>query len=199
MEDFVTLTCPNCGGKLEITNDIERFACAFCGQEHIVKRGGGIISLKPIANDVRGIKIGVDKTAAELAIVRLTKEINRLIQERDNIIPNFYERHIRDNNCVTLDNEVYIVIKDLIRRVDGRRISLLLSNDVLYEMMKKRILNISLTDLDYFTENAIYYTGRKSSRIIEEFSNIRNLIMDYNEKIEKTEKEINKMKEIVSS
>jgi predicted RNA-binding Zn-ribbon protein involved in translation (DUF1610 family) len=36
MSDFVTLTCPNCGGKLQITPDINRFACTHCGNEHIV-------------------------------------------------------------------------------------------------------------------------------------------------------------------
>ena len=41
MADFVTLSCPSCGGKLEVTRDIERFACAHCGREHIVKRTGG--------------------------------------------------------------------------------------------------------------------------------------------------------------
>ena len=63
MTDFVTLTCPNCGGKLEITGDIERFACGYCGQEHIVKRGGGVVSIIPIADDIKGIETGVDKVA----------------------------------------------------------------------------------------------------------------------------------------
>ncbi len=33
MPDFVTLSCPTCGGKLEITDNIERFACGYCGHE----------------------------------------------------------------------------------------------------------------------------------------------------------------------
>jgi hypothetical protein len=78
MPDFVTLTCPTCGGKLQITADIERFACGYCGNEHIVRRGGGIISLIPVAEDIKGIKISVDKTAAELAISRIKGEIEEI-------------------------------------------------------------------------------------------------------------------------
>lgn len=37
MPDFVTLSCPTCGGQLQITKDIERFACGHCGNEHIVR------------------------------------------------------------------------------------------------------------------------------------------------------------------
>lgn len=78
MTDFVTLSCPSCGGKLEITKDVERFACAHCGQEHIVKRTGGIMFLSPVVDALKKVGVGVDKTAAELAIVRLHKEIAEL-------------------------------------------------------------------------------------------------------------------------
>ena len=78
MTDFVSLTCPSCGGRLKITNDIERFACAYCGSEHIVKRGEGVISLSPVVEGLDKIRSGVDKTASELAIVRLQREIAEL-------------------------------------------------------------------------------------------------------------------------
>ena len=42
MANFVTLTCPSCGGKLEITEDVEKFACGNCGNEHIVNRRGNV-------------------------------------------------------------------------------------------------------------------------------------------------------------
>ena len=40
MLDFVTLTCPSCGGKLQIDNNVELFTCGYCGSEHVVNRGG---------------------------------------------------------------------------------------------------------------------------------------------------------------
>jgi len=82
MNEFVTLTCPSCGGKLQITNDVERFSCAHCGNEHIVRRAGGVISLEPVVEALKNVEIGVDKTATELAINRLQREINELRSRR---------------------------------------------------------------------------------------------------------------------
>jgi ribosomal protein S27AE len=78
MLEFVTLTCPSCGGELQVTNDIDRFACAYCGTEHLVRRGGGIISLDPVLDRLTQVEIGVDQTAAALAIMKLTAEIEDL-------------------------------------------------------------------------------------------------------------------------
>jgi len=82
MPDFVTLSCPSCGGKLNITNDIERFACGHCGNEHVVKRAGGIVSLSPVIEALKKVEVGVDKTASELAINRLQREIDELHSQR---------------------------------------------------------------------------------------------------------------------
>jgi predicted RNA-binding Zn-ribbon protein involved in translation (DUF1610 family) len=58
--DFITLSCPSCGGKLEITKDIERFACAHCGMEHLVKRTSNIVTLAPIEKAVKCPNCGRD-------------------------------------------------------------------------------------------------------------------------------------------
>lgn len=81
MTNFVTLTCPSCGGKLEITNDIEQFVCGHCGNEHIVRRGGGIIAIAPVIEGIKKVQAGTDKTASELAIKRLKEEIKVLWSE----------------------------------------------------------------------------------------------------------------------
>lgn len=83
MADFVTLTCPSCGGKLQITQDIDQFACGYCGNEHMVKRGGGIVALAPLVEGLTRVQAGVDKTAAELAMPRLSREIADLNTRRD--------------------------------------------------------------------------------------------------------------------
>ena len=92
MSDFITLTCPNCAGKLQITDDINRFACMYCGVEHVVRRGGGIVTLQPVVDELKkvstgisGVKVGVDRTASELAIQRLQSEIQELIRRREEI------------------------------------------------------------------------------------------------------------------
>jgi hypothetical protein len=86
MSDLVTLSCPSCGGKLQITSDIDRFACMHCGQEHVVKRSGGIVSISPIIDAIKKVGIGVDKTASELAIVRLQKDIDNLRMKKTNLL-----------------------------------------------------------------------------------------------------------------
>lgn len=97
MSDFITLTCPNCAGKLQITDDVERFACAFCGVEHIVRRSGGIVTLKPIVEGLEKVKIGVDKTASELAIARLTTETARIEDQIGELTTN-YQRKFSELN-----------------------------------------------------------------------------------------------------
>jgi len=86
MSDFITLSCPSCGAKLEITQDINRFACSHCGMEHIVKRSGGIVSLSPVVEAINQVKSGVDKTTAELAMVRLPKEIENLKKQKIDLL-----------------------------------------------------------------------------------------------------------------
>ena len=78
---FITLTCPSLSGNVKITDDMNRFACGHCGNEHIVRRSGGTISLTPVVEGLRKVQSGVDKTASELAIVRLKKEIEELEKE----------------------------------------------------------------------------------------------------------------------
>lgn len=78
---FISLSCPACGAKLQITADLDRFACQHCGTEHIVRRDGGAVSLKPVVDSINRLKIGVDRTASELAIKRLREEKADAIRE----------------------------------------------------------------------------------------------------------------------
>jgi ribosomal protein S27AE len=57
MVDFITLSCPSCGNKLQITSDIDRFACGACGNEYVVIRKGGIVALKPVHKNENGHKL----------------------------------------------------------------------------------------------------------------------------------------------
>ncbi|MEA5076935.1 MAG: NADH pyrophosphatase zinc ribbon domain-containing protein [Anaerolineaceae bacterium] len=44
--DFITLTCPSCGGKLEISSNTTSLKCPNCGNEHIVRRDAGTVVLE---------------------------------------------------------------------------------------------------------------------------------------------------------
>ena len=45
MNDFIMQTCNSCGGKLQITPEIENFACMYCGIEYQVNIEGEIVAL----------------------------------------------------------------------------------------------------------------------------------------------------------
>lgn len=81
MGAIIALTCTSCGAKLEITEDIDRFACAHCGTEHLVKRGGGIVSLAPVVEKLERVHEATSATARELTVARLEREISALQAE----------------------------------------------------------------------------------------------------------------------
>lgn len=81
MSEIISMSCPSCGGDLQIVEDIDQFACAHCGNEHIVKRFGNTISLAPVVDQLMRVQAGIDKTASELAIERLSREIGELEKE----------------------------------------------------------------------------------------------------------------------
>ena len=79
--DFITLACPSCAGSLKITSDADRFACKYCGREHLVRRQNGILTVTPVLEKLDRIVSGVDRSASELAIPRLKREC-RAIERR---------------------------------------------------------------------------------------------------------------------
>ena len=78
MTGLVTLTCSSCGARLQITDGIERFACAYCGTEHMVNLTGRTVSIQPIVDGLEKVQAGTGRTASELAIVRFKAEIGEL-------------------------------------------------------------------------------------------------------------------------
>ncbi len=70
MADLLTLNCPTCGGQLQVTNDVDRFVCAHCGNTHIVDP------------DVR-VKSLVEELRDESRLRRLAQEISMLEGQRN--------------------------------------------------------------------------------------------------------------------
>ena len=95
--EFVSLKCPSCAGKLDVYNDMERFACGYCGAEALVDRRGGSVSLKSLTAVIENVQRGTDKTAAELALIRLQKELVELQDELPGLAEVFdYKRQWAD-------------------------------------------------------------------------------------------------------
>jgi ribosomal protein S27E len=78
---FISLKCQSCGAPLQVYDDMTRFACGFCGTEMLVERRGGTVALKSIEQAIQLVQAGTDRTAAELALVRLQKELAAKEQE----------------------------------------------------------------------------------------------------------------------
>ena len=106
-EQFVNLNCANCGAKLDVYVDMERFACGYCGTEMVVQRRGGTVALKAVTEAIKNVRIGTDKTAAELALVRLDQDSVRLNEQLKKLIAeaeaepiaNRGLRHGRRSDC----------------------------------------------------------------------------------------------------
>lgn len=84
-EGFVSLKCRNCGAPLDVYDDVGRFACQHCGTEMDVLRRGGTVSLRLVEAAIQRVQEGTDKTAAELAIVRYTADLQRCRGEQEAI------------------------------------------------------------------------------------------------------------------
>lgn len=66
---MIKLTCNSCGGKLEITPDIERFACGHCGTEWFVNRSGGIVSLKGVEDKLEKLSSSSEEIAKHSKVI----------------------------------------------------------------------------------------------------------------------------------
>jgi ribosomal protein S27E len=83
---FIPLNCQSCGAKLEVYDDMTRFACGYCGVELLVERRGGTVVLKAVTEAIQKVQIGTDKTAAELALPRLERELLELQASRSKYV-----------------------------------------------------------------------------------------------------------------
>jgi ribosomal protein S27E len=91
-ERFVSLKCQSCGGQLNVYDDMRRFACGYCGTEMVVQRRGGTVALKSATEAIKQVQVGTDKTAAELALVRLNAELSKLTSRQAQIEAQVRER-----------------------------------------------------------------------------------------------------------
>lgn len=73
------MTCRNCGGKLQINKDADQILCQNCGTEYLVSINEGAVSMKLLSQGLEKISVSTDKTAAELALARIKKEKDNLV------------------------------------------------------------------------------------------------------------------------
>jgi DNA-directed RNA polymerase subunit RPC12/RpoP len=91
MSDFISMTCPSCGGHIQIENNLQKFFCNHCGTELLLKQDAEGI-LTPIkARDLQASaklkEIQFSMTAMEL----LKSQIAELENQIKNIRATFLE------------------------------------------------------------------------------------------------------------
>ncbi len=57
---------------------MHRFACGYCGREMALEFRGGTVASKAITESIQYLRTGAERTAAELALVRLQRELTDL-------------------------------------------------------------------------------------------------------------------------
>jgi hypothetical protein len=93
----VTLKCSSCGAGLDITPDTDRLVCSFCGcHQKVVRSEGAVAELATEA--VARVQRGTDKTAAELAVMRLRGEFAAIETERRRLIGEVLGRQVTVDN-----------------------------------------------------------------------------------------------------
>ena len=117
---IIALRCTSCGGRLEISPDMSEVACGYCGTNLAIERRGGTVALRMVTEAIGKVQAGTDKTAAELAIRRLSEEIADLQRNRAEWVKYKNERSLLLQNQLIGGIVVAVVSASLITAVITR-------------------------------------------------------------------------------
>jgi ethanolamine utilization microcompartment shell protein EutS len=79
----MALRCAGCGTNLEVEPDVDHLTCGYCCTQQEVIRRGGVVRLQKLEHAIALVQRGTDKTAAELAIPRLERELLEVDADRN--------------------------------------------------------------------------------------------------------------------
>jgi predicted RNA-binding Zn-ribbon protein involved in translation (DUF1610 family) len=119
--DFITLACPSCGGKLKISQNTNTVICESCGMEHLVRREAGSVGLESFAacpichrNDksqkVSTLAIGYEKPE------KPRKQINSNENEQSSLFISRYIMYVFI--CIGVSATVFF-LENLIMKMDS--------------------------------------------------------------------------------
>jgi DNA-directed RNA polymerase subunit RPC12/RpoP len=70
MDDFLTLSCPSCGAKVSVSDDVGRYRCDYCGNEHIMKNPEPSpavpLAIRPVVAVPSSVRIEKDGQSARI-------------------------------------------------------------------------------------------------------------------------------------
>jgi len=83
----ISMKCVGCGADLQIKPETIEFVCAYCGSAQVVDRSGGAVTLSLVTEAIGRVQQGTDRTASELALVRLEKELAAINEDYELLTP----------------------------------------------------------------------------------------------------------------
>jgi ribosomal protein S27E len=86
---FIKLTCGNCGGELEIYDDMDQFACGHCGAGIAVQRRGGTVVLNSVPQAINKTPASTGQALKEEAS-NLSKQYDAMLNQRTERIKHGY-------------------------------------------------------------------------------------------------------------
>ena len=82
MGEFITLTCPSCGGKLQVNSNASVLNCQHCGTEHLIRRDVSGVSLESFARcPMCGRNDRVEKVSAILRTHKQEHETTEFVSQ----------------------------------------------------------------------------------------------------------------------
>ena len=93
-QDYIKLKCPSCGASLKLKKEAVTHYCPRCGSKNVSPGSESKISSEPSIQFSEQVYNSVDKAESELAIKRLSNEIDEL-----KII---YRRHVSGPNIFNI-------------------------------------------------------------------------------------------------
>lgn len=82
MTEITKLSCPACGGKIEVKENSDQFTCTYCGTHLQIEKSKGEIAVRPFIQAVKTMQSSMDRNASELAINRIKPELAALEAQR---------------------------------------------------------------------------------------------------------------------
>jgi hypothetical protein len=117
---IISLECKRCGAPLQIREGVDQLACAHCAAQMYVERGGGAVSLQ-LVEALGSIRTGAVQTAAELALVRLEKEIaepysrvaelERVAKGEANLSKSFKKQDLKSKSELAASNDLAVALR----------------------------------------------------------------------------------------
>ncbi len=70
MDELLTLTCPSCGAKVSVSDDLTRYRCEYCGNEHLIQHrqtpAQAPAAIRPVIGVPASVRIEKDGQSARI-------------------------------------------------------------------------------------------------------------------------------------